>query len=87
MRTGRRHDGYPSLSTETSAPTNPPAVAGRPLGASIAVDVHSMRLAMRAQRSDLAIRIVRQEEWWRHETGLLRFQNEVLKYIYYRLNY
>src|SRR2546430_362179 len=35
--------------------------------ASIAVDVHSMRLAMRAQRSDLAIRIVRQEEWWQLE--------------------
>lgn len=29
----------------------------------------------------------REDEWWRHETGLLRFQNEVLKFIYYRLKY
>src|SRR5262249_44027177 len=26
-------------------------------------------------------------DWWRDESGLLRFQNEVLKYIYYRLKY
>src|SRR5205823_3443518 len=26
-------------------------------------------------------------DWWRDETGLLRFQNEVLKYVYYRLKY
>jgi uncharacterized SAM-binding protein YcdF (DUF218 family) len=26
-------------------------------------------------------------DWWRDETGLLRFQNEFLKYVYYRLKY
>jgi uncharacterized SAM-binding protein YcdF (DUF218 family) len=48
----------------------------------------------RVFRDDTVIRVpaidppeFRQAEWWRHETGLLRFQNEVLKYIYYRLNY
>jgi hypothetical protein len=27
------------------------------------------------------------EEWWKTEQGLISFQNEVLKYIYYRLKY
>ena len=27
------------------------------------------------------------EEWWKTEQGLIAFQNEVLKYIYYRLKY
>ena len=27
------------------------------------------------------------EDWWRHEQGLAEFQNEVLKYFYYRWNY
>jgi hypothetical protein len=26
-------------------------------------------------------------DWWKTEQGLLAFQNEVLKYIYYRLKY
>ena len=26
-------------------------------------------------------------EWWKTEQGMLLFQNEVLKYIYYRINY
>jgi len=25
--------------------------------------------------------------WWRHHAGLIDFQNEILKYIYYRLSY
>ena len=25
--------------------------------------------------------------WWRHEQGLIAFQNEVLKYAYYRVKY
>ena len=26
-------------------------------------------------------------EWWRSETGLIAFQNEIMKYLYYRLKY
>jgi uncharacterized SAM-binding protein YcdF (DUF218 family) len=26
-------------------------------------------------------------DWWRHEEGIIAFQNEVLKYAYYRLKY
>ena len=29
----------------------------------------------------------RRDDWWKHEGGLINFQNEVLKYFYYRLNY
>jgi uncharacterized SAM-binding protein YcdF (DUF218 family) len=29
----------------------------------------------------------RRDDWWKHEAGLINFQNEVLKYLYYRLNY
>jgi len=25
--------------------------------------------------------------WWKHETGVISFQNEVLKYLYYRIKY
>ena len=27
------------------------------------------------------------DDWWRHEAGLVSFQNEVIKYLYYRLRY
>jgi hypothetical protein len=26
-------------------------------------------------------------EWWRSENGLIEFQNEVIKYVYYRFKY
>jgi uncharacterized SAM-binding protein YcdF (DUF218 family) len=26
-------------------------------------------------------------EWWKSEAGMIAFQNEVLKYLYYRLKY
>ena len=26
-------------------------------------------------------------DWWKHEEGLITFQNEVIKYLYYRLKY
>jgi uncharacterized SAM-binding protein YcdF (DUF218 family) len=26
-------------------------------------------------------------DWWRHEEGLIAFQNEVIKYLYYRWEY
>jgi uncharacterized SAM-binding protein YcdF (DUF218 family) len=32
-------------------------------------------------------RLYRRAEWWKTEDGMLAFQNEVLKYIYYRLKY
>jgi uncharacterized SAM-binding protein YcdF (DUF218 family) len=27
------------------------------------------------------------DNWWRHESGIIEFQNEVIKYLYYRLKY
>jgi uncharacterized SAM-binding protein YcdF (DUF218 family) len=27
------------------------------------------------------------DDWWRHESGIIEFQNEVIKYLYYRLKY
>jgi uncharacterized SAM-binding protein YcdF (DUF218 family) len=29
----------------------------------------------------------RRDDWWRDEKGIIAFQNEVLKYVYYRLKY
>jgi uncharacterized SAM-binding protein YcdF (DUF218 family) len=29
----------------------------------------------------------RRDDWWRHVRGLIEFQNEVIKYLYYRLSY
>jgi uncharacterized SAM-binding protein YcdF (DUF218 family) len=29
----------------------------------------------------------RRNDWWRHVRGLIEFQNEVIKYLYYRLSY
>jgi uncharacterized SAM-binding protein YcdF (DUF218 family) len=31
--------------------------------------------------------LYRREDWWKHEAGLIGFQNEVIKYLYYRLKY
>jgi uncharacterized SAM-binding protein YcdF (DUF218 family) len=31
--------------------------------------------------------LYRKDDWWKTDTGLISFQNEVLKYIYYRLKY
>jgi uncharacterized SAM-binding protein YcdF (DUF218 family) len=27
------------------------------------------------------------DDWWHHEQGVIAFQNEILKYVYYRLKY
>lgn len=27
------------------------------------------------------------DDWWQHEDGLIEFQNEVIKYLYYRMKY
>ncbi|MGP0094489.1 MAG: YdcF family protein [Xanthobacteraceae bacterium] len=27
------------------------------------------------------------DDWWKHENGLINFQNEVIKFIYYRIRY
>jgi uncharacterized SAM-binding protein YcdF (DUF218 family) len=29
----------------------------------------------------------RTDDWWRHEDGWVAFQNEIIKYIYYRVEY
>ena len=29
----------------------------------------------------------RRDEWWRKEQGLIAFQNELIKYVYYRVRY
>ena len=26
-------------------------------------------------------------DWWKHEAGVIGFQNEVMKYLYYRMKY
>jgi uncharacterized SAM-binding protein YcdF (DUF218 family) len=31
--------------------------------------------------------LYRKDDWWKIDTGLITFQNEILKYIYYRLKY
>jgi uncharacterized SAM-binding protein YcdF (DUF218 family) len=43
---------------------------------------------------DVAIRVValdpelyKRDDWWQHEEGIISFQNEVLKYLYYRIRY
>ena len=45
-------------------------------GSSVAVQVRAMESPSYARRG-----------WWRSEQGLIAFQNEVLKYVYYRLKY
>ena len=32
-------------------------------------------------------RLYNKDDWWKTDTGLIAFQNEILKYIYYRLKY
>ena len=54
-----------------------------------------LRWVLRAVFSDtVAIRVpaldppsYRADDWWRHEAGLISFQNEIVKYIYYRFKY
>ena len=29
----------------------------------------------------------RNDDWWQHESGIIGFQNEVIKYLFYRLKY
>jgi uncharacterized SAM-binding protein YcdF (DUF218 family) len=29
----------------------------------------------------------REDDWWKHDAGLITFQNEILKYLYYRIKY
>jgi uncharacterized SAM-binding protein YcdF (DUF218 family) len=35
----------------------------------------------------LPVREYKTEDWWQHEQGIVAFQNEVLKYAYYRFKY
>ncbi|HEV2551853.1 MAG TPA: hypothetical protein VGU20_31370 [Stellaceae bacterium] len=43
---------------------------------------------------DMTIRVValdpleyRRDDWWQHEEGIVSLQNEILKYLYYRIRY
>jgi uncharacterized SAM-binding protein YcdF (DUF218 family) len=31
--------------------------------------------------------VYRRDDWWQHEEGIVNFQNEILKYLYYRIRY
>lgn len=42
---------------------------------------------IRVQIEGVPTRDYAADTWWRHEQGLIAFQNEVLKYAYYRLRY
>ena len=55
-----------------------------------------VRWLFRKQLEDLGVQVMVQavpvreyktEDWWRHEQGIVAFQNEVLKHLYYRLKY
>jgi uncharacterized SAM-binding protein YcdF (DUF218 family) len=55
-----------------------------------------IRWIMQRQLDPMGVRVMVQaveppeykvDEWWRSENGLMEFQNEVIKYIYYRLKY
>jgi hypothetical protein len=55
-----------------------------------------VRWIFRREFSGMAVRIevlaveppgYTRSDWWKKEQGLLAFQNEFLKYIYYRLKY
>jgi uncharacterized SAM-binding protein YcdF (DUF218 family) len=35
----------------------------------------------------IALDLLSRNDWWRHAQGVSAFQNEILKHIYYRLNY
>ena len=44
--------------------------------------------------SEFVVRVValnppeyRRDDWWRHEEGVVAFNNEIIKYLYYRLKY
>ena len=44
--------------------------------------------------SEFVVRVValspaeyRRDDWWRHEDGVVAFNNEIIKYLYYRLRY
>jgi uncharacterized SAM-binding protein YcdF (DUF218 family) len=42
---------------------------------------------IQVQIEALAVRQYAVEDWWQHEEGLIAFQNEILKYAYYRVKY
>lgn len=55
-----------------------------------------VRWLFRKQLKDLGVQVLVQavpvreyktQDWWQHEPGIVAFQNEVLKYFYYRLKY
>ena len=42
---------------------------------------------LRVQVEGVPVRDYSADDWWHHEQGLIAFQNEVLKYAFYRLKY
>lgn len=44
--------------------------------------MHATVIVMAAPRREYTV-----ADWWTHEQGLIDFQNEVVKYLYYRLKY
>jgi uncharacterized SAM-binding protein YcdF (DUF218 family) len=45
------------------------------------------RIGVLASVQALSQREYSVNDWWRHEEGVIAFQNEVIKYIYYRVKY
>ena len=71
--------------------------AGRDLQIALArISARRVRWIVRREFSGTAVAIevlafdppaYRRENWWKTEHGVLAFQNEILKYVYYRLTY
>jgi len=63
----------------------------------IPTEIFSARRVQYIFRRELAIErievlsldppLYNKDDWWKTDTGLIAFQNEILKYIYYRLKY
>jgi uncharacterized SAM-binding protein YcdF (DUF218 family) len=50
------------------------------------------RKELRNDKADIHVvavdaRRYKMNDWWRHEEGVIAFQNEIIKFIYYRLKY
>lgn len=50
------------------------------------------RRELRGTKTEIQVEAVKPvryqiDDWWRHEEGVIAFQNEVVKYVYYRFTY
>ncbi len=48
---------------------------------------HQQLPARRIEVMSLEPLLYTKDDWWKSDTGLIAFQNEIIKYIYYRLKY